>query len=49
MLLSINNLSKRYRNGVQALKDVSLSIPTGMFGLVGLEVCADCVGIGRFA
>jgi ABC-type multidrug transport system ATPase subunit len=35
MQLSINSLSKRYRSGVQALKDVSLSIPTGMFGLLG--------------
>jgi ABC-type multidrug transport system ATPase subunit len=33
--LSIKNLSKRYRNGVQALDDVSLTIPTGMFGLLG--------------
>jgi ABC-2 type transport system ATP-binding protein len=35
MELSINNLSKTYPNGVQALKDVSLQIPTGMFGLLG--------------
>jgi len=35
MQLSINNLSKRYRSGVQALKDVSLRIPMGMFGLLG--------------
>lgn len=35
MELSINNLSKTYPNGVQALKDVSLHIPTGMFGLLG--------------
>ncbi|HWW62557.1 MAG TPA: ABC transporter ATP-binding protein [Thermoanaerobaculia bacterium] len=33
--LRINNLSKTYGNGVQALRDVSLSIPTGMFGLLG--------------
>ena len=33
--LTINNLSKTYANGVQALKDVSLNIPTGMFGLLG--------------
>jgi ABC-2 type transport system ATP-binding protein len=33
--LSIENLSKTYPNGVQALKEVSLSIPTGMFGLLG--------------
>jgi ABC-type multidrug transport system ATPase subunit len=33
--LTIDNLSKTYPNGVQALKDVSLKIPTGMFGLLG--------------
>src|SRR5512133_224841 len=33
--LRISNLSKTYPNGVQALKDVSLTIPTGMFGLLG--------------
>src|SRR5579862_6535490 len=33
--LSINGLSKTYPNGVQALRDVSLMIPTGMFGLLG--------------
>ncbi|MFA6957562.1 MAG: ABC transporter ATP-binding protein [Thermoanaerobaculia bacterium] len=33
--LQISNLSKTYANGVQALKDVSLTIPTGMFGLLG--------------
>ncbi|EMR01178.1 ABC transporter ATP-binding protein [Cesiribacter andamanensis] len=35
MALSIRNLSKTYSNGVQALKDVSLEIPKGMFGLLG--------------
>jgi ABC-type multidrug transport system ATPase subunit len=35
MPLTITNLSKTYANGVQALKDVSLTIPTGMFGLLG--------------
>lgn len=34
-MLSINNLSKTYSNGIQALKGVSLEIPKGMFGLVG--------------
>ena len=33
--LHINNLSKTYANGVQALQNVSLDIPTGMFGLLG--------------
>ena len=35
MELVINGLSKTYPNGVQALKNVSLTIPTGMFGLLG--------------
>ncbi|WKV13683.1 ABC transporter ATP-binding protein [Marivirga harenae] len=35
MQLSIQNLSKTYSNGVKALNDVSLNIPTGMFGLLG--------------
>src|ERR1700754_1978895 len=35
MELRISNLSKTYGNGVVALKDISLTIPTGMFGLLG--------------
>jgi ABC-2 type transport system ATP-binding protein len=35
MELKISNLSKTYSNGVKALDNVSLSIPTGMFGLLG--------------
>lgn len=35
MQLIIQNLSKTYANGVQALKDVSLTINQGMFGLLG--------------
>ena len=35
MSLQITNLSKTYANGVQALNNVSLNIPTGMFGLLG--------------
>ncbi|MEZ4904746.1 MAG: ABC transporter ATP-binding protein [Spirosomataceae bacterium] len=35
MQLIIQNLSKTYSNGVQALKDVSLTIHQGMFGLLG--------------
>ncbi len=34
-MLSIQNLSKTYPNGVQALKNVTLEIPRGMFGLLG--------------
>jgi ABC-2 type transport system ATP-binding protein len=33
--LRIANLSKTYSNGVKALDDVSLTIPSGMFGLLG--------------
>jgi ABC-2 type transport system ATP-binding protein len=33
--LTIAGLSKTYRNGVQALSNVSLHIPVGMFGLLG--------------
>ena len=35
MQLIIENLSKTYSNGVQALKNVSLTINQGMFGLLG--------------
>jgi ABC-2 type transport system ATP-binding protein len=34
-MLSLQQLSKTYANGVQALKNVSLEIPTGMYGLLG--------------
>ena len=33
--LKIDGLSKTYPNGVRALQDVTLTIPTGMFGLLG--------------
>jgi ABC-type multidrug transport system ATPase subunit len=35
MNLRIENLSKRYPHGTQALQGVSLNIPQGMFGLLG--------------
>lgn len=35
MQLEVHNLTKTYSNGVQALRGVSLVIPTGMFGLLG--------------
>jgi len=35
MELKITNLSKTYKNGVKALDNVSLTIPTGMYGLLG--------------
>jgi ABC-2 type transport system ATP-binding protein len=34
-MLEIRDLSKTYANGVQALKNVTLQIPNGMFGLLG--------------
>jgi len=34
-MLEIKDLSKTYANGVRALKNISLQIPTGMFGLLG--------------
>jgi ABC-type multidrug transport system ATPase subunit len=34
-MLRIENISKTYDNGVQALNNVSLEIPRGMFGLLG--------------
>jgi len=34
-VLSIRNLAKTYPGGVRALRDVSLEIPPGMFGLIG--------------
>jgi ABC-2 type transport system ATP-binding protein len=33
--LTIRGLSKTYPNGTQAVKDVSLDVPQGMFGLLG--------------
>jgi ABC-type multidrug transport system ATPase subunit len=35
MHLVVRNLSKTYPNGTRALKDVSLDVPKGMFGLLG--------------
>ena len=35
MELRIENLSKTYPNGVRALQNVTLTVPTGMFGLLG--------------
>jgi ABC-2 type transport system ATP-binding protein len=35
MELKIDRVSKTYSNGVQALKDVTLTIPAGMYGLLG--------------
>ena len=34
-MLTIRDLSKTYANGVTALRNVSLGVPTGMFGLLG--------------
>lgn len=37
MELHIRNVSKTYPNGVQALRDVTLTIPAGVYGLLGPE------------
>ena len=34
-MLAIKSLSKTYKNGVRALNNITLDIPTGMFGLLG--------------
>jgi len=34
MELHIRDVSKSYSNGVQALKDVTLTVPAGMYGEV---------------
>lgn len=33
--IEINNLSKRYKNGVTALEDISFAVGSGVFGLLG--------------
>jgi ABC-2 type transport system ATP-binding protein len=35
MELQIRGVSKTYANGVRALKDVTLTIPAGLYGLPG--------------
>ena len=35
MELTIRNISKTYANGVRALNGMSLTVPNGMFGLLG--------------
>ena len=35
MILSLQNVSKTYSNGVKALDDVTININAGMFGLLG--------------
>jgi len=35
MEIKVNNLNKVYKNGKQALKDISLKIDNGLFGLLG--------------
>jgi len=34
-MLKINGLTKTYSSGIQALKEVALDVPLGMFGLLG--------------
>ncbi|MEG0741631.1 MAG: ATP-binding cassette domain-containing protein [Clostridia bacterium] len=35
MKIECSNISVRYKNGVQALKDVSCELAMGMYGLIG--------------
>ena len=35
MRITINELTKIYKNGTRALKDVNLQMDSGMFGLLG--------------
>lgn len=35
MSITIRSLNKIYPNGNHALKDITMEIPTGMFGLLG--------------
>ena len=35
MHLAIRGVSKTYPNGVRALRDITLDIPSGMYGLLG--------------
>lgn len=44
MELQIRGVSKTYPNGVHALKDVPLTIPAGMYGLLGLNGAATAAG-----
>ena len=39
MELHIRDVSKTYSNGVQTLKDVTLTIPAKMYGLLGDAAC----------
>ncbi len=41
MELTIQNISKTYPNGIEALKNVSLKIGNGMFGLLGPNALQD--------
>ena len=34
-MLTLRHLNKTYANGVHASNDISLDIPTGLFGLLG--------------
>ena len=33
--IELRNISKRYKNGVVALDDISFNVKTGVFGLLG--------------
>jgi len=41
MEVHIRDVFKTYSNGVQALKDVTLTVPAGMYGLLGQVFVGD--------
>jgi ABC-2 type transport system ATP-binding protein len=41
-MLVIKQLSKTYANGIQALRDISLDIGYGIFGLLGPNGAQGC-------
>lgn len=46
MELRIRDVSKTYPNGVEALKGVTLTIPLGMYGLLGRYTRSTTSGAG---
>lgn len=46
-MLEIADLTHIYANGIRALDGVSLSIPTGMFGLLGPTAPANSAASSR--
>ena len=47
MELAIRGVSKAYPGGVQALSDVTLTIPAGMYGLLGPDGAGKSTRMSR--